>query len=221
MTPGVGANFTSTPTIHAQAPATKRNSLYLFFSSQADRMTIIGVVYFSGSGTTSKLAESVIAGATDAGVKVLDLPIIGADIIEGRWANDDMAEALDSCDAIIFGTPTYMGSVSGQLKTFMDAMAPRWFTQSWRNKVASGFTASSLPSGDKPGAFTAITTFAMQMGMIWVGTAASFSEGLNPGGFYFGAGATASTPDQLTGIDLNTGRHLGKRVAEIAKKLDS
>ena len=182
-------------------------------------MTTVGVVYFSGSGTTAKLAESVITGATEAGASVLDLPIVGTDIIEGRWANDGIAESLDSCDAIIFGTPTYMGSVSGQLKSFMDAMAPRWFAQTWRNKLASGFTASSLASGDKSGAFTAMTNFAMQMGMVWVGTGASFSEGLNPNGFYYGAGATASTPDQLTEIDLKTGQHLGGRVVEVAHRL--
>lgn len=38
----------------------------------------------------------------------------------------------------------------------------------------------------------------------------------NANGFYFGAGATASSPDQLTEIDLATGTHLGARVAELA-----
>ena len=182
-------------------------------------MAKVGVVYFSGSGTTAKLSASVIAGAREADAEVLDLPILGTDIKDGRWVNDSLAEALDHCDAIIFGTPTYMGSASAQLKSFMDAMAPRWFTQTWRNKLASGFTASSLASGDKSGSFTSMTNFAMQMGMVWVGTGASFQDGLNPNGFYFGAGATASMPDQLTEIDLNTGNHLGKRVVEFANLL--
>lgn len=182
-------------------------------------MVKVGVVYFNGSGTTARLAESVIEGAIEADAEVLDLPVSGTDITDGRWVNDSFAETLDACDAIIFGTPTYMGSVSAQLKSFMDAMAPRWFTQAWRNKLASGFTASSLASGDKLGSFNAITTFAVQMGMIWVGIGASFPEGLNPNGFYFGAGATASTPDQLTEIDLNTGKHLGSRVVEVANRL--
>lgn len=161
----------------------------------------------------------MIGGVKTSGANVVDLQLSGDDIVSGRWENNDAAEQLDTCDAIIFGTPTYMGAVSGQLKCFFDAMAPRWFTQRWRNKIASGFTASSLASGDKLSAFYDMSTFAMQMGMIWVGTGASFSEGVNPNGFYFGAGATASTPDQLTDIDLETAKHLGCRVAEFAMKV--
>lgn len=182
-------------------------------------MAKVGVIYFSGTGTTARLAESVIEGAKEAGADVLDLPIQPSDISEGRWVNDEQAAQLDSCHAIIFGSPTYMGSVSGQLKSFFDAMAPRWFTQAWRDKLGAGFSASSLTSGDKSGAFIAMNTFAMQMGMLWVGTGVSFSDGLNPNGHYLGVGATASSPDQLTEIDLNTGKHLGKRVAGLAEKL--
>jgi multimeric flavodoxin WrbA len=183
-------------------------------------MAIIGVVYFSGTGTTAGLAQAVIEGARSAGAQVHDLPILGTDIKEGRWANEAMAEQLDQCDAIIFGTPTYMGSISAQTKSFLDAMAPRWFTQAWRDKVASGFTASSLAAGDKLSTFQGLATFAMQMGMIWCGIGGNFSEGVNPNGFYYGAGATASTPDQLTEIDLNTGRHLGKRVVNLVERLN-
>lgn len=179
-------------------------------------MTQIAILYFSGTGTTARLAEAVIAGVEQTGAQALDLPISGSDIIEGRWQNDVQAAQLDQCAAIIFGSPTYMGSVAGQLKAFFDAMAPRWFSQAWKNKIASGFTASSLASGDKSATFVTMTTFAMQMGMIWCGTGASFSDNLNANGFYFGAGATASAPDQLSEMDLATGTHLGARVAELA-----
>jgi NAD(P)H dehydrogenase (quinone) len=182
-------------------------------------MVTVGVVYFSGTGTTAKLAESVLAGATSAGAVVMDLPIIGDDIVGGRWNNDWLAEQLDACDAIILGTPTYMGSISAQMKSFLDAMAPRWFSQVWKDKVASAFTASSLASGDKLSTFHALATFAMQMGMIWCGTGGNFSDGVNPSGFYFGSGATASEPGQLTEVDLKTGKHLGQRVTELAIKL--
>ncbi len=57
-----------------------------------------------------------------------------------------MGEALDAGDAIIVGTPTYIGSVFGQLKSFMDAMAPRWFTQAWGNKQANALTISPIAS---------------------------------------------------------------------------
>lgn len=182
-------------------------------------MVTVGIVYFSGSGTTAKAAESIIAGAAAAGATVLDLPISGEDITDGRWSNDELAAKLDNCDAIIFGTPTYMGSISSQMKSFLDAMAPRWYTQAWKDKVASAFTASSLASGDKSTTFFSLATFAMQMGMVWCGTGGNFSDGVNPNGFYFGAGITASTPDQITEIDEATAKHLGQRVVELAGRL--
>jgi NAD(P)H dehydrogenase (quinone) len=184
-------------------------------------MIRIGVVYFSGSGTTAGLAQAVIDGVRESHADPLDLPIVGSDIQDGRWANDDLAQQLDGAQGIVFGTPTYMGSVSGQMKAFLDAMAPRWYTQAWKDKVASGFTASSLPSGDKLSTFNALATFAMQMGMVWCGTGGTFADEVNANGFYFGAGATASTPEQLTEIDLATGVYLGRRVADLAGKLNS
>ena len=189
----------------------------------------VGVVYFSGTGTTAKLAQAVMEGARLAGLppsgagadrhQVLDLPIIADDILKGRWQNDALAASLDGCDAIILGTPTYMGSISAQMKAFLDAMAPRWYSQVWKDKVASAFTASSLASGDKLSTFHALATFAMQMGMIWCGTGGNISDKVNPNGFYFGAAATAGSPDQLNDIDLATGKHLGARVVMVTTRL--
>ena len=180
----------------------------------------VGVVYFSGSGTTRVVAKAVCEGIGDTGeVEVFELDINGADISEGRWANDALAAELDGCAGIVFGSPTYMGDVSAQLKSFFDAMAPRWFSQAWNGKVAAGFTASSLAAGDKLNCLQSMCTFAMQMGMVWVGTGASFQDQLNPNGFYLGAGVTASTPDQVSDMDRNTARHLGGRVAEIVSAL--
>ena len=182
-------------------------------------MSKIGVVYFSGTGTTAALAAEVISGIEDSGSIALDLPILGDDIKDGRWQNEQLAAQLDECDGVIFGSPTYMGSTAAQMKAFMDAMAPRWFTQAWRDKIASAFTTSSLPAGDKYNCLIDLTTFAMQMGMVWVGTGENFSAGVNSNGFYFGAGATASNPDQLGDVDKATGKHLGTRVAALCERL--
>jgi len=179
----------------------------------------VGIIYFSGTGTTARVAEQLAAGVEATSATAHLLPILGTDIHEGRWVNDEIAERLDNCNAIIFGSPTYMGSVSAQMKSFMDAMAPRWFTGTWKDKVASAFTASSLASGDKLNAFTGFSVFAMQMGMIWCGNAANLATGLNPNGFYFGTGAVASTPDQLTEVDLDGAKAQGQRVAMLAMKL--
>ena len=85
----------------------------------------IGLVYYTGSGTTGKFAEAYKEGLASLGAEVYVHLLSGTDIVEGRWSNDDVASELDGCQAIVFGTPTYMGGVSAQFKSFMDAMAPR------------------------------------------------------------------------------------------------
>ncbi len=180
-------------------------------------MTTIGIVFFSGTGTTRALADSVREGVDSTGATCHVLEVLGGDINEGRWMNDAMGSTLDDCDAIIFGTPTYMGCVAGQMKCFMDAMAGRWYSNAWNGKLGAAFTVSSLGSGDKLNALIDLTTFAMQMGMQWIGTGASPADGLNPNGFYFGVGAQASHAGELTDIDKATAVHLGKRVVESLK----
>ena len=175
-------------------------------------MAKVAVVYFSGSGTTAQLAQSVAQGISDAGATAALVAIEGNDITQGRWSNEAIAADLDACEAIVFGSPTYMGSVSGALKCFMDAMAPRWYTKAWNNKLGAGFTVSSLSAGDKQNCLFSMVTFAMQMGMRWIGTGAGPGDGLNQNGFYLGVGATASSPEQLSDADKATARHLGERV---------
>ena len=89
-------------------------------------MATVSIVYHSGMGHTKMMAEAVTRGA--AGVEGMSanlIPIEGKDIVEGRWKNDDVLKQLDASDGIIFGSPTYMGSVSGQMETFLDATAER------------------------------------------------------------------------------------------------
>lgn len=47
-------------------------------------------------------------------------------IKNGRFENEEFLNKLDTADSIIFGSPTYMGMVSGQMKCFLDATSSRW-----------------------------------------------------------------------------------------------
>jgi len=73
-------------------------------------MSNIAIVYHSGFGHTKALAEAVAKGA--GGV-----PGTQVDLIEVAEAEARQVE-LDAADAVIFGSPTYMGGPSGQFKTF-------------------------------------------------------------------------------------------------------
>jgi NAD(P)H dehydrogenase (quinone) len=187
-------------------------------------MTTVSIVYHSGSGHTTKLAEAVAKGAsTVPGVQVKAVPVEGKDIVEGRFKNPALMEQLDGSDAIIFGSPTYMGGPSGQFKTFADATAGAWFGQKWKDKVASGFSVSNSPAGDKFSTLQYLHTLAMQHGMIWVGLGEMPMQpnGVNRLGSFAGATAQAGQehPDVAPSEgDKLTGEVLGRRVAETAKR---
>ena len=123
-------------------------------------MSHIAVVYHSGYGHTKRMAESVAAGA-GATLVAIDA--------EGNLSDSDW-ETLNKADAIIFGSPTYMGSVTWQFKKFADASSKAWFTQTWKDKIFAGFTNSATMNGDKHSTLHYFITLAMQHSGIWVGT---------------------------------------------------
>lgn len=179
---------------------------------------IVSIVYDSGYGHTRKQAEAVAEG-------VGRVPQAQAQLL--AVADGDIPwETLARSDAIIFGSPTYSGTVSARLKKFMeDSTRPAWLPQAWRNKVAAGFTNSGAMHGDKLNSLIAMALFAAQHGMIWVGLdlfPGRSAEDLNRVGGWLGAMAQSDdvSPD-LSPIssDLKTAAHLGQRVAETARRL--
>ena len=97
-------------------------------------MSKIVIVYHSGYGHTKRVAEYVSEGA---GGELLAIDAEG-NLPDGAW------EKLAAADAIIFGTPTYMGGPSWQFKKFADASSKVWFGSGWKDKVFGGFTNSCL-----------------------------------------------------------------------------
>src|SRR6478736_1022203 len=179
-------------------------------------MSEVVVVYHSGYGHTQRMARAVADGAN------ADLLAIDAEgnLPAGGW------DQLKAADAIIFGSPTYMGSVSWQFKKFADASSKQWFAQEWKDKLAAGFTNSAGMNGDKQGTLTTLFTLAMQHGMLWV------SQGLMPANTKAArrddvnylvsySGAIAQSPsdagaDAMSEGDLETARIFGERIAAIA-----
>lgn len=125
----------------------------------------IAIVYHSGYGHTQRQAEAVREGVgLVPGAQALLLSIEEA---PSRW--DDLAAA----EAIIFGAPTYVGSVSAAFKGFQEASSHLVMTQGlkWKDKIAAGFTNSGSRSGDKLATLIQLALFAAQHGMHWVNLA--------------------------------------------------
>ena len=133
-------------------------------------MTQVAIVYHSGFGHTDVIANDVARGVADAGAHATLLRIEA-----GQTDFDAFFAAIAESDAIIFGSPTYMGAVSAPMKAFMDASAAVYFTKQWKDKLGAAFTVSGSPSGDKLNTLTTLAIFAAQHAMLWIGT------GQNPG----------------------------------------
>lgn len=184
-------------------------------------MSKVAIVYHSGFGHTQALAEAVAAGARAvAGTAVSLIPVAEA---EARAAE------LDAADAIIFGSPTYMGGLSAEFARFKDWTSSRWMQGAWRNKLAAGFTVSASWNGDKHNTLYQLLTLAVQHGMIWVGlglppgnnsSTGSIAD-LNRLGASIGAMGQANADQGVEGIaasDFKTFEALGRRVAEATQR---
>ena len=181
-------------------------------------MSKIAVVYHSGYGHTQRMAQAVAEGA---GAELVAIDAEG-NLPEGGW------DTLAAADAIIMGSPTYMGSVSWQFKKFADASSKPWFSQAWKDKLFAGFTNSASMNGDKLSTLHYLFTLAMQHGGVWVGTGmmpsnskAAKRDDINYMGSF--SGAMAQSPSdagaaEMSVGDLDTGKAFGKRVAEATGK---
>lgn len=187
-------------------------------------MPTVAIVYYSAQGHTHALAEAVAGGASGvAGTSVVLHRLQDADIQNGRWKNDAVLSDLNAADAIVFGTPTYMGGYSAQMKAFIDACGGIWYQQLWKDKLAAGFTHSQGLSGDKLNTLLGLVVNAQQHSMIWVGTGVLVEgpapENMNRLSSYTGAMAQSFPPaSPVSEGDKKTAAALGKRVAESAAR---
>jgi len=184
-------------------------------------MSKVVIVYHSGYGHTKALAEAVAVGAGEIpNTKVSLVPVNEAEAREAE---------LDAADAIIFGSPTYMGGVSAEFARFKDWTSKRWMSRAWQDKLAAGFTGSAAWNGDKHNTLYQFVTLAAQHGMVWVGLglppgnnhSKGSSDDLNRTGASIGAMAQANADQGVEGIgasDFRTMEALGRRVAQAAQR---
>jgi multimeric flavodoxin WrbA len=181
-------------------------------------MKKIAIIYHSAHGHTEYIATHVFAGANS-------VPNTGVHMLKAENLTKTPDELL-KYDGYILGSPTYFGGVSGTFKTFMDATGRLWRTQQLKNKVAAGFTVSSLPSGDKQSTLMSMFVFCMQHGMLWVGNpifpeqhnGVPYDDAANRLGSWSGMMAQAdhsASADSFVAGDIKTARMFGKNFAEV------
>ena len=123
-------------------------------------MLKVVIIYHSQFGHTEKVAQSIFKG------------VESVDGVTGvLWDTNKAVKSLNEIknyNGIIFGAPTYMGSLSAGFKDFMDKTSQLWFAQEWKDKLAGGFTNSTSLSGDKFNSLMQLVTFSAQHSMLWV-----------------------------------------------------
>ena len=185
-------------------------------TEKENTMKNLAVIYHSAHGNTERIAQFIVEGA--AGVTGVRTELLQAEDLASS------PERLLGFDGFIFGSPTYLGGVSGQFKTFMDSTGRLWKTHALKGKLASGFTVSALPSGDKQSTLLSMFVFAMQHGMFWVGNAilpeqhsgVPYDDAANRLGSWSGLMAQAghSAPaNSFAPGDIKTARMFGRNIA--------
>lgn len=178
----------------------------------------ISIVFHSGYGHTRKVAEAIAHGSGGALLEVDER----GDLPAQAW------DQLAASRAIVFGSPTYMGTVSWQMKKFMDATAAVWARQGWKNKLAAGFTNSAGINGDKLSTLYTLFTLSQQHGMLWVGTGmppsntkAANREDTNYLAAFSGlmtATPADANPGEMHAGDLRTASLFGERIADAVRR---
>jgi len=184
----------------------------------------VAVAAHSGFGHTRRQAEAVARGAAS-------IPGVSAHLLDVAALSDEDWATLDRADAIIFGSPTYMGSPSAAFKAFAEETSTAWGDGlRWKDKLAAGFTNSQGINGDKLNSLVSFAILAAQHGMHWISlglypgwsTSSGGADDLNRLGSYLGAMAQ-SHGDQGPDVaprasDLQTAEELGRRVALAAQR---
>lgn len=196
-------------------------------------MAKVLVLYYSAYGHIEKMAYAEGEGAREAGADVVVKRVpetVSENVAKASGYKLDQPAAvatvdeLPQYDAIIFGTPTRYGNMTGQMKTFLDQTGALWAKGALVGKVASVFTSSATQHGGQESTILTFHPVLLHLGFILVGLPYAFqgqmgySEvmGNSPYGASTIAGGDGSR--QPTKIELEGARYQGRHVAQIAAK---
>ncbi|KPJ59775.1 MAG: NAD(P)H-quinone oxidoreductase [Latescibacteria bacterium DG_63] len=197
------------------------------------------VVYYSMYGHVHRMAEAVSEGAKEvegAQVELRRVPeTLPEEVLKKMRALEAQKtfhhipvctiEELSLADAIIFGTPTRFGNMSGQMRQFLDATGQLWAKGALVGKVGSVFTGSATQHGGQESTILSFHITLLHHGMIVVGLPYTFQGQMRvdevTGGSPYGASTIAGGEGERmpSENELAAARFQGRHVAAIASKL--
>jgi NAD(P)H dehydrogenase (quinone) len=156
-------------------------------------MTKVLIVYHSRSGNVAKMAQALAEGAKEG----------GADVVV-KEVDEATLEDLTVADGIVLGAPTYFGTLSAEMKGFIDGSVR--IRGKLEDKVGAAFTSSGSPTGGNETTLLSIIQGMLIHGMVIVG------DPIETGGHYGAVAVGAPNASALIAC-----RKLGERVAKLAK----
>lgn len=198
-------------------------------------MAKVLVLYHSFRGHIEVMANAVAEGARSVAGARVDLKRVPETMPEdafkaaGGKSNQPAPVAqpaeLANYDAIIFGTGTRFGNMTGQMRTFLDQTGPLWLAGALVGKVGSVFAASATQHGGQESTILSFHTTLLHQGMITVGLpyAEARQMGLDEikGGSPYGASTITGGMGERwpSEQELGMAQYQGRHVTQIATKL--
>jgi NAD(P)H dehydrogenase (quinone) len=192
------------------------------------------VLYYSSWGHIEQMAYAAAEGAREAGAEVVvkRVPeLVPTEVAQAAHYKTDQkapiatVEELPEYDAIIIGTPTRYGTMTAQMKNFLDQTGALWAQGKLIGKVGSVFTSTATQHGGQEATILTTLPVLLHHGMVVVGLPYSFQGQMGVdqirGGSPYGASTIAAGDGsrQPSEIDLDGARFQGRHVAQIAAKL--
>ena len=197
-------------------------------------MSDILVVYYSLHGATESLAREICRGVDavpDMASRLRTVPKVSMltqaveDDVPASGPPFATAEDLVACSGLIMGSPTRFGNMAAALGHFLDSTITQWLEGSAAGKPAAVFTSTSSLHGGQESTLLSMAIPLLHHGMLLVGLPATEPAILTTTtrGTPYGASHVSFNrkPDTLSDDERDLARALGRRVAEIAKKLEA
>jgi len=190
------------------------------------------VLYYSRYGSTAALAAQVARGVNSVpgiAARLRTVPPVAARTEERVPAVPSSGPPyvtkadLHDCVGLLLGSPTRFGNMAAPLKYFLDGTASEWLSGTLSGKPAGVFTSTSSLHGGQETTLLSMALPLLHHGMLLVGV--PFTESAlsttRAGGTPYGAShfAPEQTHTGLTGDEARIAEHLGRRVADIAARL--
>ena len=192
------------------------------------------IAFYSRGGVTEALAKAVADGARAEGAEVRlrrAREFVGEEVmkkapgwLEGAKRMNALYETPTEADAewadgIVFGTPTRFGSMTAELKAYIDSLGGLWFKGVLVGKAGSAFASTSTVHGGNEMTITALYAPMAHLGLILVPTGYADPVLFKAGTPYGASSVSGTNSAPPSADDLEVARFQGKRVARVAAAL--